>query len=275
MIKTVLVPTDFSKNAFVAAQFAATLSLLRGWQMEICHVFRPFYSGFQGEKQNKEDEVQARNEACERMNGFVEKIQIQHPALKINGTCLIGHEEDEIVAEAEKNKAVLIIMGTKGATGAKYSLLGSTTFNVIQHATVPVLAIPKTVKKFQLNRIGFTTNYHSVEIGALHDFIALLGNQVQIIPFHLYMADRPRQEEKMMAWKTKTSEMLASHTLKFRLMRARSHMGGIRSIIKKEKLDAIAMTRFKKDFFTRLIGRDLIKAVVHQCSVPVLVFPQD
>jgi hypothetical protein len=118
--------------------------------------------------------------------------------------------------------------------------------------------------------VGFTTNYHAAEITALHDFISLVGGGIEIIPFHMYAKNRQLEEVKMKTWKSKATAMVTHRPLKFRLSRMRSYAAGFRNFIRKEKLDALAMTSMNKDFFAGLFKRDLVKAIVHQCTIPVL-----
>jgi nucleotide-binding universal stress UspA family protein len=55
----------------------------------------------------------------------------------------IGDPPDEIFKAADRAGTDLIVLGTLGVTGAERLLAGSTTLSVLQHATVPVLAVPR------------------------------------------------------------------------------------------------------------------------------------
>lgn len=273
-MKNVLVPTDFSPHAFAAAKYAAFLAGKSNWRLIVCHVYRPFYTGFQGELQNQRDQEQAKQQACSRMDEFVQRLEALAQGVHIRSVCLVGKVEEEIIKEAISTNAVLIIMGTQGAGFAANALLGSTTYKVIRKTLVPVVVVPKEIKRFELRRVGFATNFHAAEIASLYDFVQLMGDHVEVIPFHLYFTDRRDEEVRMAAWKGKASRMIAYRPLRFGLSRIRGYSSGIRNYIKKEKLDALAMTRINKRFFERLAGRSLVKAVVHDCPVPVIVFPQ-
>ena len=54
---------------------------------------------------------------------------------------VIGHAASEIVNYANEIKADMIVMTTHGYSGMKHVLLGSTTEDVLRHATCPVLSI--------------------------------------------------------------------------------------------------------------------------------------
>ena len=63
---------------------------------------------------------------------------------------IISHRSEEpyqdIVDEAEKNQADMVIMGTHGRTGLKRLMMGSVTAKVIGHATCNVLVVPLDAK---------------------------------------------------------------------------------------------------------------------------------
>jgi universal stress protein A len=54
---------------------------------------------------------------------------------------VVGHAATEIVNYANKTSATLIVMTTHGYSGMKHVLLGSTTEDVLRHASCPVLSV--------------------------------------------------------------------------------------------------------------------------------------
>lgn len=54
-----------------------------------------------------------------------------------------GEPGVEILKAAARNRSDLIVLGTHGLTGTNHLLLGSTTLDVLQRTTVPVLAVPR------------------------------------------------------------------------------------------------------------------------------------
>jgi nucleotide-binding universal stress UspA family protein len=55
-----------------------------------------------------------------------------------------GHPVEEIVKQAERSKADLIIMGSHGRSALKAAVIGSVTFGVINRDTkIPVLVVRK------------------------------------------------------------------------------------------------------------------------------------
>ncbi|NGM72525.1 universal stress protein [Sphingobacterium sp. SGL-16] len=59
MRRTLLVPTDFSNNAFVATTYTLGLAKLLNADIHIIHAYRPLYSVFQRQLANETEAQQA------------------------------------------------------------------------------------------------------------------------------------------------------------------------------------------------------------------------
>jgi len=57
------------------------------------------------------------------------------------GKVIVGHAATEIVKNAKESGAKLIVITTHGYSGVKHVLLGSTTEDVVRHASCPVLSV--------------------------------------------------------------------------------------------------------------------------------------
>jgi universal stress protein A len=78
--------------------------------------------------------------ADSRMQAFITEHLSNSPHGQ-EGKVVVGHAATEIVNYANKIDAKLIVMTTHGYSGIKHVLLGSTTEDVLRHATCPVLSI--------------------------------------------------------------------------------------------------------------------------------------
>ena len=66
-----------------------------------------------------------------------------HPAPHVS----IGSPAEQILKIARRCRSDLIVLGTHGVNAAQRLLVGSTTLDVLQRSTVPVLAIPRRARK--------------------------------------------------------------------------------------------------------------------------------
>jgi len=147
MISRILVPTDGSKTAEKAAKYA--IGLAKQFKAEIIilsvvdarsmivqtvpatettvHIIEPL-----------EDYLR------EAAGTFVSEIQhiCESEGIQSKTLVAMGHPVDTIVHEAEKAKADLIVMGSKGKSALTAVFLGSVTYGVIHKDTkIPIVVV--------------------------------------------------------------------------------------------------------------------------------------
>jgi nucleotide-binding universal stress UspA family protein len=149
----VLLATDGSEVADLAARTAAELADKTGSELHVVHVFgiTPWYpaypesGGFGGvelEDPVLEEDLQRTYEqrAKELLEAEVEKLR------SVEGTLAQAHLAEgeapqEIVGLAEEIGAGLIVMGSRGRGGIRRALMGSVSDSVVRHAHCPVMVV--------------------------------------------------------------------------------------------------------------------------------------
>ena len=178
-MKKILVPTDFSKCASNATNFAAQSAVILPAELTLLHSIEMTdnsYSDYLGV--NKEFKQSM-------LNDIKEKLSILKETVGKSGTVpvdtLVSTEalQEAITKASEEKKFDFIIMGTQGASGAE-KLWGSTTAATIGKSTIPVLAIPVDYTWKKPQKILLMTN-HFEKDPAILDFIFELTD--------LYMAN--------------------------------------------------------------------------------------
>lgn len=185
-MKTILVPTDFSKNAFVAAQYAASLAKAVGCRLKFYHVYIVLYSGFEEKGVSVQHVEWADEEAGKAMDSLLATIKEQYPDVEIEGECVRGFMIDALTKKLKDEDSIsLLVMGTKGVTNVAESIFGSTTYEVLKKATVPVIVIPEDTPDFSLNHVGFFTDYNDYELDAFNQMSSLLSpvNSCDVVHF--------------------------------------------------------------------------------------------
>ncbi len=142
-MKTLLVPTDFSKSANNALKFADEFAQQIGGKLTLLNVYTPSAGRYNAISGILGDEVAIAGDAARKQLTALCKKGITS---KCTSQFEIGIPVSEITAVAEKKKASYIVMGTHGASGLMQLIFGSTAAAVITKAKVPVLAIPKQYK---------------------------------------------------------------------------------------------------------------------------------
>jgi len=276
-MKTLLIPTDFSRHAYQACLYAAGMAARHGWKLHLLHVYQSFYAVSAYPGVTGAAWVEIKDATDQQMAELIEKLKKQFPAISISGENREGTMADTVANFAREKNVNLIVMGTQGATGLKYAVLGSNTFAVILKSPVPVVAIPARISTFRMDRVGFAVNYHATEVTALEDFTTLIDRPVVITLFHFYEKGKQEETKKMQKW-AKRFEKIATGSdaeLQFKLAISRNLPVSINRMVAREQLDALVMTPMDKPFFSRMFSKQLIKVIAHKPTVPVFFMKTD
>ena len=142
-IRTILVPTDFSRDADLAIHTAHKLlaPLERDARLILLHAFNlPIEYTAYGPIPTSVSYLQDTGlEAERRLYETAEPLQRE--GLAIDTVAREGDPAHVIAEEAEKRGADLIAMGTRGLSGLRHLVLGSTAERVVEYAPCPVMTI--------------------------------------------------------------------------------------------------------------------------------------
>jgi nucleotide-binding universal stress UspA family protein len=146
----VLLATDGSREAQLAAQTAADLAHKTHSEVHVVHVFgiapvgTPVYleaTDLQGEALEEEAEERiSEQQAREVLEVEVEKVRSAGGTV-VQAHLMEGRIAPEIVALAEEIGAGLIVMGSRGYGGIRRALMGSVSDAVMRYAHCPVLVV--------------------------------------------------------------------------------------------------------------------------------------
>lgn len=155
-MKTIILPTDGSKNAELAMRYA--VGLFKGQQTRFI-IFRALDVASYGADLPVVDVIgvdetvaMLQRDTDAFRKEFVSDEVIFEVKASLGGLapCL-----DEL---AEEEDADLIVMGTKGATGLLGAVIGSNAADVISNASCPVIAVPEDSEVKLPQRILFATD---------------------------------------------------------------------------------------------------------------------
>jgi nucleotide-binding universal stress UspA family protein len=149
-VRKVLVPVDYSDGSARALQYATGLAERLGAALEVVHVWdRPSYVSTEVLVRTHADRPRSLGDLI-RDNAEAEMAAFLANHLRHNeGTTVLpphylasGEPAATLVAELERGKHDLVVIGTHGRTGLKHLLLGSVADKLIRFSPVPVLTVP-------------------------------------------------------------------------------------------------------------------------------------
>lgn len=142
-IKTIIVPTDFSKLSFSAMEYARDLAERMNAVIHLVYVLEktPPFLAIRSLDVSEEDVMKhMEEEAYKQLFETASKFKVDSN-VDIIEVLRKGNDYEEIVNYSKEINCDLIVIATHGRTGVLHTLLGSVAEKVIRYAKCPVLVI--------------------------------------------------------------------------------------------------------------------------------------
>jgi nucleotide-binding universal stress UspA family protein len=146
----ILLATDGSEEAMLAARTAVDLAQKTGSELQLVHA-RPLpalvaYAAAETPTTGEIDEEEAKERFLGILDEQVGKIETEGGSVA-QAHLRIGKPDTEIVGLAEEIGAGLIVMGSRGLDGIGRALMGSVSDSVVRHAHSPVLVVRRVEER--------------------------------------------------------------------------------------------------------------------------------
>lgn len=169
LIKTILVPTDFSELSECALKTGISIARRQNAEIILLHVADRFAYLQPSEVFLPDVKVMPDIKLMmeEKLSAVSKKIN-EETGIKISGKVINGSPSEEICQFAYKENANLIVMGTHGSSGLREFFIGSEAFRVVKNASCPVLTIPGNWGKTDFEKVVFPVR---LVPGALNKYV--------------------------------------------------------------------------------------------------------
>jgi len=279
-MKRIVLPTDFSKNAWNAISYA--LSIFKGVECEfyIVNAYQVGSSGLATKMGRANDTRLFRlmKEQSEReLRRVLEKVGEIYDNPKHSFTTLsIVDNLVNAVGKTVYNKEIdYIVMGTKGASGLKEVFMGSNTYRVINEIDFcPIIAVPDEYKiKDSIDAIVLATGYEHLfetyELNPLLKLAKLFDSEIWVT----YAGNPKEFTSQQLASKNVMEKKLKDVKHKFvEVEKGSSIHSAIQKVIEDNKgVDMVAMINYGHGFFDKLTHEAVIKKISFNTPVPFLV----
>ena len=147
MISKILVPIDGSKMSHAAAKYAVELAKQTGASLTLLSVIDKRFiveqavSASASPTHLRESVEDYMKQSAQAATDGIAKVCERH-RIPYKAVMRTGHPVEEIVKEAARSKADLIVMGSHGKSALKAVILGSVTYGVLHKETkIPLLIV--------------------------------------------------------------------------------------------------------------------------------------
>lgn len=270
-IKTILIPTDFSKNAGRAAEYAIQNLAAPDVCFWLVHVYHIYYTGAVISV-DLDDLLQQEREAS--LKKEAEALQIKYPKITIKYRAIQGLLVDVVTRLIDSQAIDLIVMGTKGASGVKEVLLGSNAANIMRNASIPIILVPDSAEIRPIKRILFATDLQYINgydsIQPLHAIAKETGAKIEILHLSEVIPDAIGMNREEL--RLDTVFMDVPHEFHFREQLATED--DILDYSHEIDADLIVVVSRQHGFFYRLLHRSVTRKLSMHTDLPVLVLKE-
>jgi len=187
-LQTILAATDFSSTARAGVDWAVELALAHGARINLVHALL-VPSRATDFVPSPPDFTEALQEAASgRLNEITTKVR--EMGVEVSSDLHLGVPSQVILESAIHQDADLIVIGTRGLSGFRHLLLGSTAERVVQHAHCPVLTVhPEDTDKHRpIDTILVPTDFSRDAETAYFVALNLLGKEssTKVVLLHVY-----------------------------------------------------------------------------------------
>lgn len=280
MIK-ILLPTDFSENAWNATEYGLRLFERENCTFYLVNTYTPaiVHSRFMATTASGgliEDNV--RNQSESGLENIVEQIRSseisdKHKFETISSFSILTQEIKELV---ESEDIDLIITGTKGASGFDEVFMGSNSVRIIKSGNkCPVLTIPNEFEYRPPGTIAFATdfkrNFSPRILAPMKQLADRFESALQIV--HI------QQEEELEGFQKSNRDAILNYFAPIRttlksLPYFSSKSDVLQHYLVENDVDMLAMVLYKHGFLEELVREPVIKRMAFHTKIPLLVLPE-
>ncbi len=274
----VLLPTDFSDNSYKAIQYAVRIFKDMDCDFHLLHTYMPpiyhteYLVGSPGQIGLGDAIRQTAIENLDELQNRIEKKYKNSKHSFQSFACLntLTNQVNEMI---EKNKIDLIVMGTKGATGAQEILFGTHAVHIIKKAKCPTLVVPPNFEFEVPKEILFPTDYEvDFKPESLNVLLKIAKQHISSIEvLHVsygYDLSEAQQENKK-----KLDKTLKGIAHLFHNIPNQEVIQAINNFQLKHKMNLLVMVQNKHTFVERLFIEPVIKKIGFHITIPFLVLP--
>lgn len=287
-MKTILVPTDFSPAAENAARYALFLSRRLQTDILLTHAFKvPAETRVVAQTawplENYEEIRQETQQELDLLRHHLEQeatTEIYPPIYKpgIKDIAELGEVTITVRNLVDHYHSPMVVIGMSGNGLIHRALLGSTSRDLLEKATFPVLLVPPKPMPRQLHKIAFATDLSETDIDIIHSLTSLARPfNAEILIAHVTNAkyDPADHQQQVEQFLNGVSCKANYPKIYYRHIKSIDVDHGLDWLSEHGMIDMLAMVHRPHPVLERLMKGSHTQRLAKHIRVPLLVFPPD
>lgn len=271
----ILIPTDFSENAWSAALYVLKLYANVPCTFYFSHAWtfvntgqRTYISPTYIDQLKTTSKMQLSDLAAQA------EVISNNKDHQFNTIFSEAYLIESIFSAINKYAIDLVVMGTKGATGAKELLLGSNSVNLIKKVKLcPILLVPQHYEYETPKQIAFANGFKrdfGDELNAIVELAQLHNSTLEVLHVKKYGDLSEAQNSKINTLKIR----LKDHPHHFNWIPDQDHKEQlISNFIESHNIQILAMIKYEHSFLESLLNEPVIEKLGYHSPIPFMVIP--
>ncbi|MCU0353477.1 MAG: universal stress protein [Cytophagales bacterium] len=277
-MKTIVVPTDYSENAWCAAEYGAHLAQRTGARLVLFHaVEMPLVT----------DEITATLPPLDALNQrHLQRldemaVQMSHRFdIRVEHRLRVGHPSVALNQVFREENADLVVLGLRGTNPIGRLLMGSLTATLLRKAELPVLVVPRDFAFHGIRHILFACDFRplaqtnaSNPLAPLRAIAKSFKATVEVM--HLPQPLAAGYEEEAPVRESYWDEQLQGLQLGYTFLYEDNLEHGIDQGVCDSHADLLVMIPHRHTFFQRLLDKSNVQKMAFHTRIPLLALPGD
>ena len=272
VMRSIIIPTDFSETSKNAAAFAAHLSAdIPGSDLILYTAFDRMEVGSDGSPLDSDDEGRKKI-----MGLALEGLQDEISGITTAPISLVVEEDndftDSLARYVDRHRIPLIIMGITGASKLEQLLIGSNTLKLINQKTVPLMIVPpeahfKGVKNIML-LCDFDEVEKSIPIADLKGILDLFPAELHVVNIDSEHYIEPSPEYK--SQRDKLAKILEGFNPKFYFLHLFDFVDTINRFVEDKQIDIIITIPKQRPLLSKLFNASHTKKLAYHTHIPLI-----
>jgi nucleotide-binding universal stress UspA family protein len=281
-MKNILIPTDFSENAWNAVKYAIELYKNEQCNFYLLNTYTPNIatSRFMASAVN-EERYTVENSSKKGLINLLNRIEKEYPDpahihnfKTISSFSFLVDEVKELVNDYNIH---IVILGTKGASGLAEVFMGSNAVRIIKAVKkCPVLAIPECFKYETPKEIAFATDFNRFytvsELQPLIELAETFNATIRIVHVQTQIKALTELQQfnlNMLRRYLKTTEHYI-HTIS----EVNSVSNTLEVFANELQVHLLAMLNYQHSYMERATREPIVKKIAFHTQLPLLVLPE-
>ena len=265
MIKTVLLPTDFSMNSIHSILYG--LELFKGKDVKYI-LMNAYTDPSVGANMTYVWEDQMRKISETMLKSLEEKIREDygHSEFKAIFESQYGDIPHAMTPVVQKYNVDLVIMGSSGAGSPNISIFGTNAYAAMKSAQCPILTVPLQSKIKAPSRIGLASE------------VKLFGNEPVLKPLQelaevhssWVMGIHVHEEKVTAGLEDESIDMRENGGMDYIDLAMDDTLSGIEMAIGEHNIDLLTIIIKKRTFLDRIFHKSVSKQIAREAAIPIL-----